>query len=181
MARIIELDKGMHTLVDDEDYDYLMQWNWYVKIVKGCKGTAYAARSAPTNRRSKPKPGRPNGTIITVTIRMHRLLLDPPKGLSVDHKDRNGLNNQKSNLRICTWKDNSANTGPRNTNTSGWKGVSFMPNRNIKPWRATLREGSKSLLAKNYSTAIEAALAYDLAAREHHGEFAYQNFPGIAA
>jgi hypothetical protein len=79
-------------LVDDEDYEYLNQWEWSVAI--GCY-TNYAARSI----RGK-----------SCKIAMHRIIMNTPDNLTVDHKDHNGLNNQKSNLKNCTFKENKQNS-----------------------------------------------------------------------
>jgi hypothetical protein len=90
----ISLTQGQVALVDDEDYDYLMQWKWH--FYKGTH-SHYAVCSLPR------KNGKRTG------FRMHRLIMNTPPDLVVDHIDHNGLNNQKSNLRNCTKCQNQAN------------------------------------------------------------------------
>jgi hypothetical protein len=94
----IELTKGQYTMVDDEDYDYLNQWKWNAHR-RDEKYTYYAVRTCYDNGKK--------------TIRMHRLIVemyDRRDFKEVDHKDRNGLNNQKENLRVCTRGENQHNT-----------------------------------------------------------------------
>lgn len=106
---------------------------------------------------------------------MHRLIMDPPKGMEVDHKDGNTTNCQRSNLRVCTRQENVKNTSKRSHNTSGYKGVSwFKPN---KKWGVHIGFDKNKLFLGLFKDKIEAAKAYDEAARKYHGEFAKLNFP----
>ena len=106
---------------------------------------------------------------------MHRFILNAPKGQYVDHRDRNGLNNQKRNLRFCTQSQNMMNL-KSSTGTSKYKGVSW--NIKYKRWQSHIRLNYKLKNLGSYNSEIEAALAYDHAARELFGEFARLNFPG---
>ena len=107
---------------------------------------------------------------------MHREILGitDPK-INVDHLDGDGLNNQRSNLRVCTDSQNGANRGKQKNNKSGYKGVHW--NKKTKKWAAQIQYHKKVLNLGYYSDIIEAAKAYDKKALELFGEFARLNFP----
>lgn len=94
-------------------------------------------------------------------------------GFFVDHKDHDGLNNRRSNLRWATQSQNCVNTSKLARGVSGFRGVSKMRNK----WHAAVNVSKKRIHLGTYVTAEEAAKAYDRAAREHFGEFARLNFP----
>jgi hypothetical protein len=110
---------------------------------------------------------------------MHRQLIMPLKGLQVDHINGNGLDNRKANLRICTPSQNGCNRNRISRSQSGFKGVRWLKER--CNWRAEIGLYSRHYNLGSFSSAIEAALAYDKAARELHGEFAHLNFPATTA
>jgi hypothetical protein len=154
--------RGRVALVDDADYDLVMQYRWNVW-------------------EPAPKPGRrPEGpyaiTNIRVdgrqrAVRMHKFLTGWPL---TDHQDHNGLNNQRSNLRPATWGENARNARPRLGCSSQYKGVSRAP-RDL--WVAYIDlDGSRRDLGY-FASELEAAYAYDAAARELHGKFACPNLP----
>jgi len=105
---------------------------------------------------------------------MHRLIMNAPEGLVVDHIDRNGLNNRKCNLRLCTKAQNVQNSRPRRNRSSKYKGVFW--NKLNKKWSASIHKGDKRIYLGGFDDEIEAALAYDRKAAELFGEFAYLNF-----
>lgn len=151
----ITLSRGHAALVDDEDYEYLSQFNWYFK-------RGYAVR-AVKNPAGKPRQ---------ITANMHRTILgleygDPRLG---DHKDGDGLNNQRANLRICTPTENSCNRKIGVNNTSGYKGVTWVKNNNA--WQASIRINGVGKYLGLFKTAEEAHEKYCEAAKELHGEFA---------
>lgn len=108
-------------------------------------------------------------------VKMHRLIMpDAPK---LDHKNNNGLDNRKSNLRAATNAQNSHNTRPHLRNRTGFKGVSYRPKCRLRPWYALVVHGGERHNAGYYSTAEEAARAVDAKAIELRGEYAWLNFP----
>ncbi len=144
--------------IDDEDYDFLMQWRWYVKINKGL---FYARRFSYeiTNNR--------------IEILMHRIIMNCPVQKLIDHKDRNGLNNQKSNLRICTQSQNTMNATVRKNKTSKYKGVYW--NRKNKRWTVNININKKRKHVGVFLKENDAGLAYNEAAKKYFGEFANPN------
>jgi hypothetical protein len=142
MTKQIELTQGKFTTVDDEDFEYLSQWKWYA--TKNSK-TWYAYRGK--------------------NIAMHREIVSCPQDMIIDHKDRDGLNNTKTNLRVCHKSDNTKNTSP--FSKSGYKGVAF----NGSSYVAHINGRHLG----SFGSPEDAAKAYDIAAQEEFGEFAYLN------
>ena len=106
------------------------------------------------------------------TAAIHRFLLRPRKGYQVDHIDGNGLNNCRSNLRVCTPQQNLANRGPRG-GSSRFVGVS----RRAGKWEAKIMYRGKRFYLGRFDDEVEAAKARDRKAHELHGPYAYLNFP----
>lgn len=158
----IKLTRGLFAKVDDEDFDYLNQWKWYSQ--RRHRGF-YAVRKESLNK------GRVNDRYI---IKMHRVIMgviDDPK-IMVDHKDVDSLNNQKNNLRLCTNAQNGYNTRPNINSASKYKGVTTISRVNGgKRWRASC---ARKHLGSFY-TEEQAAIAYNKAAKEMYGEFAWLN------
>lgn len=150
----IPLTQGKVALVDDEDYDWLNQWKWYAAKTPT---TYYATRGYF-------KQGKRHGVV------MHRLILNVPSGLGTDHKDRNGLNNQRSNLRIATIRQNSRNR--KRNNGKRYIGVFFKSGK----YEASLTTDCKTYYLGRFVSEIEAAKAYDEMAKKMYGEFANLNF-----
>jgi hypothetical protein len=108
-------------------------------------------------------------------LSMHRMVVNAPKGLFVDHINHNGLDNRKANLRICTNLQNLRNKRPKTGCTSEYKGVHWCKGRN--KFRANIYLNKKAIHLGYFHDEIAAAKAYDEKARELFGEFAYLNFP----
>ncbi len=106
-------------------------------------------------------------------IQMSVHLMNPTPGLRVDHIDGNKLNCRRANLRTCTHAENIRNRKKHKNGSSRFKGVH---NDGVR-WRARIKLNGKAKSLGTYRTEIEAALAYDRAAREMFGEFARPNFP----
>jgi hypothetical protein len=114
-----------------------------------------------------------NKEIGPVSFTKFILNLHKEKETTVDHKNRNKLDNRKENLRICTQMENIKNRGISKNNTSGFKGVSFC--KDIKKWGAFIMCDYIPIFIGTFSTKEEAALAYNEKAKELHGEFAVLN------
>lgn len=144
-------------IVDDSDYNWLSKFNWYV-VDHG--HTFYARVHQTVNGKH-------------VKIYMHRMIL----GLNgrheiADHKDGNGLNNQRENIRKCSQSNNLKNRKPRKSGT-GYLGVG--PTKN--GYRAFIAVDGIFKHLGHFKDPIEAAKEYDKAALKFHGEFARPNFP----
>ncbi len=105
-------------------------------------------------------------------VLLHRLLMNPPDDMVVDHINGDKSNCKRSNLRICTQAENSRNASLNKNNICGYKGVYFDPRR--KRWYSRIHMGRTHSLG-GFETAEDAALAYDVAAEALHGDFAKGN------
>ena len=145
------------TLVDDTDFEWLNQWKW---SAHEDSNTIYAERQCE---------------ITVKKIKMHRLILgltDP--NICGDHRDMDGLNNQRHNLRPCTQTENKKNTVKYVNNKSGYKGVSW--SKRDKKWCTQITSDGKKRHIGLFTCLIKAAKAYDIVAKELNGEFARLNF-----
>jgi hypothetical protein len=161
--KLLPLTKDKFALVDDDDYYWLSQWNWFAVEIKN---TWYARRSKKKGvLRSNEK----------YEIYLHRIVMRCSNiDFVIDHLDKNGLNNQKENLRICTKSENNKHTSSHKNSSSQYLGVSYDKNRN--KWSANLMNNGKKILFKRYNTEIEAAKAYDITAKTQFGVYANLNF-----
>lgn len=139
---------GLVALVDDEDFEWLSQWNW-TAVSTHRKNGGYAVRVE-------------NGRMIL----MHRQILEALDGTEVDHVNGQGLDNRRSNLRFATRQQGLANRSVFKSNRSGFKGVHFDPNAG--KW--------KMVFSAHFDSAEEAARVYDQLARLVFGKFAKTNF-----
>lgn len=108
-------------------------------------------------------------------VYLHRLLVDASPGTEVDHRDLDGLNCTRGNLRIASHGQNSHNKAVRRDSSVGFKGVTW--HKQHRRWWARIGLNGDHRSLGLYNTADEAARAYDAKARELHGEFARLNFP----
>lgn len=147
-----------YTYVDDEDYEKVKKYKWQ-SILKG--GMYYVRRGVKLNNK-------------LVSIYLHRLIMNAPKGLCVDHINHNPLDNRKRNLRICTHKQNMYNTRKnRKDRTSKYKGVYF--SKLFNAWGVCLNKDGRTYKKDNIPTEIEAVKLYNEKAKEWFGEFANLN------
>lgn len=146
-------------IVDQEDHAELALFKWRLQP-RGNSGYAYRAK-------------RINGRIVTTY--MHRVILWTPDEMLVDHRNGNGLDNRRANLRAATHAENQRNRVAKPSNT-GFRGVTF--DRSKGNFIATIRDGKKKRTIGRFKTAETAAVARDEAARRLHGSFAILNYPG---
>jgi hypothetical protein len=156
--REIDLNQGFTTYVDDDDYDQVTEWNW---------SAVWNGHSWYVQRTTKSLTNKSGMT----TVSLHRTLMNAPRGVHVDHADGNTFNNQKHNLRLATVSQNNYNIGLKPSNKSGFKGVSLKKGK----WVAEIRAAGRHFYLGTFADPVDAALAYDAAAREHHGSFARTN------
>jgi hypothetical protein len=153
---VLNLPGGSTALIDPGDVDLVSGYHWRVLELDAL--TYVHAWDGPRH------------------LYLHRLIAAPPLGMVVDHRDGNGLNNQRSNLRVATHSQNSANAGPNRRKagkTSAYKGVCFDRGRGL--WAATIHHQGKTRALGRYASEIDAAAAYDKAALGIWGEFAHLN------
>jgi hypothetical protein len=140
-------------IVDDEDFEWLSQWRWYCHYTK-----------KPYVHRSKASQS------------MHRQIMGNPAGMVVDHIDGNPLNNQRSNLRVCTVSQNTCNyTKSKTRKSSRYLGVHFDGSRGKFIGKVVI--GRRLVWFQRFDTEVDAACARDAQAIAFHGEFAKLNFP----
>ncbi|MCJ7778441.1 MAG: HNH endonuclease [Sedimentisphaerales bacterium] len=158
--RKIYLGEGEWTILDQRDYYRLSKFKWYIT---GNDKKFYAVRNI--------KIGRTRTNMIS----MHREIMNAPKGVLVDHRNSDPLDNRRTNLRFATQSQNLCNSRRNKENcTSKFRGVSW--NKRKKRWRADLQYKGKCVFSRLFTSEIEAAHAYDKAAKKYHGEFARLNF-----
>lgn len=159
-VRSIQTTNGKTVKVSDEDYALVSQYSWYA--LPRPNGIYYA-RVAAGEHQGKS---------------MHRMILSAPAGTQIDHRDRDGLNNTRSNLRFASHHSNRGNSTPRYDNVSGFKGVAIFNShgKRTKQWRAQIGYHGRTIHLGLFLDPAEAARAYDAKARELFGEFARLNF-----
>lgn len=157
MSKLIPLTKGYFAIVDDDDYEKLNCHKWYAKSISNSR-IVYASRD-----------------IGSIHEMMHRVIMGNPEGVSIDHINGDSLDNRKSNLRMCTHKQNLSNHKISSKNTSGYMGVRW--SKHARKWSATIKHNYKTIHLGYFFDIIDAAKARDAAALKYHGEFASLNFP----
>lgn len=146
----IKLTQNKTALVDNDDFEELNKFKWYANRHGN---TFYAVRSLANGSKRL----------------MHRCILNTPTSNETDHKDGNGLNNQRKNLRICNHSENQQNKGKNINNTSGFKGISWCQ-RN-KKWLVRLSVNGTRLYLGHFKQKIKAYQAYVEACIKYHGNF----------
>ena len=143
----IPLTRGKVAIVDDDAYEELSKYRWY------CTNKGYATRTA------RPRFGKRH------EILMHRVIMQTPARMEIDHINGNPLDNRRENLRVCKHSENLKNMKRYSNNTSGFKGVSWYKRDN--KWKTEIMINGKSTYLGLFDDKRVAAQAYDDAAKEH--------------
>lgn len=149
-------------LVDKDDFVKVNKLHWCISFVRG---NWYAIHSAFKDGKS-------------IQIKMHRFVMEESNpSIKIDHRNHNGLDNRKQNLRRSTIAQNTRNTGLTKRNKTGFKGVYQYkaPNKNAGRFTACLKIDGIKIFGGYFNTAIEAADKYNKLAKKYHGEFACLN------
>lgn len=144
---------GRVAVIDIDDYESISRYRWYLQESSNGGGYARSDRKIDGKRKN---------------IYMHTLITD---FTLTDHRDRNGINNRRSNLRSATATDNRGNQARRKDSASRYKGVRKSRGR----WTSRIRYAGEVYSLGGFDTDIDAAFAYDKAAIELFGEYAYIN------
>lgn len=149
MAKKVPLGNGQFAIVDDEDFDLVSRYKWHFL----------------------PSPNSKDGYAVT-KMRMHRLIINAPPNMFVDHINGDPLDNRRCNLRLCTNAQNQQNTASRG-GSSRHKGVSF--NKKSGKWLAAFLFEGRRYYCGLWKDEDEAARAVDKKRGEVCGTFASKN------
>ncbi len=165
--RRVRLLPDKYAEVDAKDFHEISKYTWWAcRTSRSCAAARFIQK----------------GNAISL-VYMHRQIMqseldskltNPKSKLIVDHKNRDATDNRRANLRLATQRQNSRNCRGHKGKTSKYKGVSRY--RGSNRWRVMIHVDKKGISLGYFESEIEAAKAYDKAARKYHGEFAYQNF-----
>jgi hypothetical protein len=158
--RKIPLGDNMFTIVEPRDFYWLNNFHW---SPAGIGKHIYAVRNI-----TKAGAG-------TTAIRLHREIMNHPKGLLVDHRNRNTLDNRRENLRLATNSQNQFNKAKTSRKTSS-RFIGVFLEKCTGRWIAKVTVERKRIWSGRFDSEIDAAKAYDEAAKKYHGEFARLNF-----
>jgi hypothetical protein len=148
--------------VDPADYKRLRKYEWLA--IKG-KNSFYARRRVATGKRGKE-----------ALVYMHQEIIKVPAGMVIDHINHDGMDNRGANLRAASYSQNLYHRKKRSGAThSKYKGIYWRPKN--RKWQAQITFERKRISLGYFRSEIEAAKAYDEAAKKYHGEFASLNFP----
>lgn len=152
--KLISLTQGQFAKVDDEDFEWLSQWKWSAQRLKTAGIEPFIAVRKDGNR----------------CVLMHRIIVNVELGMVVDHINHVMLDNQKGNLRVCTYSQNSMNKCKQLNNTSGFTGVTWHHGK----WEARIMVNRKSIYLGSSHLPNEAYRLYQSAVHMYFGQFVYQ-------
>ena len=156
----IPLSKGKVATVDDADFEWLNQWKWTAIACGRTRKFFYAYRYPGTRNKRK-------------LVLMHRVIARASESEMVDHRDLDTLNNQRSNLRICTRSQNNHNCRVKKNNKAGIKGIHF--EKDSQKWIAEICVNYRRIKLGRFSDPLKASQAYDKACEKYFGDFARTN------
>lgn len=149
-GRLVATTKGKWVVVDEEDYERVMQWKWSFS-------QGYCVRSEMENGQKS-------------TIKLHRFIMGAPSGIDVDHISMEKWDNRKPNLRFATRAQNGWNRGLSSRNKSGHKGIHFCKKRG--KWVVQIKANRRTVFSKRFASLEEAQRAHSEGVAKYHGEFA---------
>ena len=151
----VPLTQGKEAIIDAADVHLVEGFNWFAN--KG-RYTFYAVRNKPTV----------NGKAMGL-LRMHRVIVNAPGDMQVDHINGDGLNNRRNNMRLATHAENKRNTSRQTNNSSGFKGVTW--NKWRGKWQSQIKAGGEYTYLGYFDCPKEAHAAYCAASEKYHGDF----------
>ena len=159
---LVPLTRGLYAKIDADDYAIIAPYRWFAENVNPRNESPLTY--ARTNRSGGKK------------MYLHRLLMGAQKGVQIDHvRIEDTLDCRRSNLRVASHGQNMQNRSSIVGSSSRFKGVHWL--KSAGKWRATITAQGRRRNLGRFTDEIEAAKAYDAAARELHGDFARLNFP----
>lgn len=159
MSKDIQLSAGYITTIDDDDFERVSQFKWSASIRRkdGEVTKVYAFRQVGPKKKRE-------------SVYLHRFIMEAAPDICVDHRNSNGLDNRRENLRLATHAQNQHNRGKHPKNRSGFKGVTW--NIALGKWHSQIKVNSGNVHLGYFTDIVEAAEAYKQAAARLHGDFA---------